>query len=136
MLMPRPPMWALFGCIDSAISTPRRRPSNILAVSVVSPRVLPSVTTSPSAMASDAASAGWIITVGAPSRASEDGVSLKVLLRKLRDGLVARRRAGAEPDRVRFIRLLDNGPVIRQRRHLLPRPHPGDAEGRMRPVGL
>jgi hypothetical protein len=42
-------------------------------------------------MASDAASAGWIITVGAPSRASEDGVSLKVLLRKLRDGLVARR---------------------------------------------
>src|SRR6266404_1415531 len=26
VLIPRPPMWALFGWIDSAINTPRRRP--------------------------------------------------------------------------------------------------------------
>ena len=43
MLMPRPPIWDLFACTDSAISTPRRTPSNILAVSVVSPLTLPSV---------------------------------------------------------------------------------------------
>src|SRR6201996_3761528 len=77
MLMPRPPIWDLFGWIDSAISTPRRTPSNSLAVSVVSPRGLPSVTASPSAMPTLAASAGWIITLGAPSRACDDGVSLK-----------------------------------------------------------
>src|SRR5260370_25991133 len=88
-------MWALFGCIDSAISTPRRRPSNNLAVDVGSTRVLPRVTASPSAIERRAASAGWIITDGAPSRASDDGVSLKLELRKLRDGLVARRNGWA-----------------------------------------
>src|SRR6266478_7081574 len=77
------------------ISTPRRRPSNNLAVSVVSPRILPRVTASPSAIPSVAASAGCIITVGAPSRASDDGVSLKLELRKLRDGLVASRNGCA-----------------------------------------
>ena len=95
VLMPRPPIWALFGWTDSAISTPRRRPSNSFAVSVVSPRILPSVTASPSAISSEAASAGWIITLGAPSRACDDGVSLKVVLRKLRDGLVASRNGWA-----------------------------------------
>ncbi len=48
----------------------------------------------------------------------------------------AARRAGGEPERVCFVRLLDDGPVIGQRRHLLPRPHTGDADGRMRPIGL
>src|ERR1700752_2910382 len=81
LLMPRPPIWDLLGWIDSAISTPRRRPSNSLAVSVVSPRMLPSVTASPSAIESAAASSGWIITVGPPSRACEPGVSLKLVLR-------------------------------------------------------
>ena len=95
MLMPRPPIWALFGWTDSAISTPRRTPSNNLAISVVSPRMLPSVTASPSAISSGAASSGWIITLGAPSRACEDGVSLKVVLRKLREGLVASRNGCA-----------------------------------------
>src|SRR6201992_3635040 len=92
MLIPPAPIWALFGNTDSAISTPRRTPSNNLAVSVVSPRMLPSVTASPSAIPSGAASSGCIITLGAPSRACEDGVSLKLVLRKLREGLVAKRQ--------------------------------------------
>ena len=40
----------LVGSSDSAISTPRRKPSNSFAVSVVSPRMFPSVTASPSAI--------------------------------------------------------------------------------------
>ena len=55
------------------------------------PRVLPRTTAAPSAMPSRAASSGWIITVGRPSRASEVGVSLNVELRKPRDGEVASR---------------------------------------------
>jgi hypothetical protein len=35
------------------------------------------------------------MTLGAPSRAFDDGVSLKVVLRKLRDGLVASRNGWA-----------------------------------------
>ena len=36
-----------------------------------------------------------------------------------------------------LVRLLDRGPVIGQRRHLVPRPHQaGIAERHMRPVGL
>src|SRR4029077_17869572 len=48
----------------------------------------------------------------------------------------AARWTGREPERMRLVRLLDNGPMIRQRRHLLPWPQTRVAEGRMRPVGL
>src|SRR4029078_328272 len=57
--------------------------------------MLPSVTTSPSAIPSSAASSGCIITEGLPSRAIDEGVSLKLVLRKLREGLVARRNGCA-----------------------------------------
>src|SRR5258708_31309102 len=37
---------------------------------------------------------------------------------------------------MRLVRLLDDPPMIRQRRHLRPWAHAGHAEGRMRPVRL
>ena len=49
------------------------------------------MTRSPSVMPSSSASAGWIITFGIGWRFWLPGVSAKLELRKLRDGLVARR---------------------------------------------
>ena len=46
---------------------------------------------SPSAMPSRAASSGCISTVGRPSRFRDDGISVKLVLRKLRAGAVTRR---------------------------------------------
>ena len=66
-------------------------PSNSLACSTTSPRVLPISTRSPAAMPSSAASSGWISSCGLPSRFLEPGVSVKVELRKLRAGEVASR---------------------------------------------
>src|SRR4051794_41661154 len=47
------------------------------------------------------------------------------------------RRAGRKPERMSLVRLLDNGPVIRQGWHLLPSAHePCIADRRGRPVRL
>src|SRR6202022_1060217 len=48
----------------------------------------------------------------------------------------AARGTGGQPERMRLIRLLNDGPVVGQRRHLLPGAQTRIAEGRIRPVGL
>src|ERR1019366_9653428 len=48
----------------------------------------------------------------------------------------AARRTGGEPERMRRVGLFDDGPVVRQRWHLLPGTHTGDAPGRVRPIRL
>ena len=79
-----------------------------------------------------AASSGWIITSGRPRFcAREVGVSLKVELRKPRDGEVASRIGCA------VVGLLDDGPVVGQLRHLRDRAGViGAAERHVRPVRL
>ena len=127
--MPLPPIWSRFGWTDSATSTPRRTPSKYFAISEVSPLVLPSVTASPSAISSEAASSGWIITEGLPSRACDDGVSLKEVLRNERDGLVASRN-GCASSASSMTRQWSGKP-----RHRVDVAHL-QAERRMRPIGL
>ena len=58
VLMPWPLRCAELGWMPSAISTPRCMPAKNTAFSATSPRRLPSVTGSPSAMPSSAASLG------------------------------------------------------------------------------
>src|SRR5262245_29546704 len=49
---------------------------------------------------------------------------------------VAARRRGGEPERMLLVRLLNRGPVVRQRRHLLPGALAGNTVGRIGPVRL
>src|SRR4029077_15997460 len=48
----------------------------------------------------------------------------------------AARGRGGKPERMRLIRLLDNGPVVWQGGHLRPRTQARSTKGRVRPVGL
>ena len=97
------------GWTDSAISTPRRTPSNNLgdqrglAPGVAERHGIAVGDVERSRIERDGSSRDAL-----PSRACDDGVSLKVVLRKLREGLVARRNGCA------CVRLLDHGPMVRQ----------------------
>ena len=82
-------------------------------------------------MPSRAASSGWIITVG---RTFPRQRTRRLVERRVEEAARRRRR---EPERMLVVRHLDDGPVIRQLRHLLDRPagH-GAAERHVRPVRL
>ena len=115
MLMPRPPIWALFG-LD------RFRDQHAAAHAVeqlCGQRGLAARVAERDGVAIGDPERGGILRMDHHATARlrapcDDGVSLKLVLRKLRDG------TGGEPERMRLIRLLDDGPVVRQRRHLLP----------------
>ena len=132
--MPWPSAKAAFGQIafgdQHAAPHARRR---CRAWRRTSPRALPSTTGAPSAMPSAAASSGWIITVGPPPSLRRDvGVSVKVELRKLRAGEVARRNGCAR------VGLLDRRPSGRAARaSSADGPHRAVvAERHLRPVRL
>src|SRR5205823_3274121 len=90
-LMPMPSSKAWFGHSPSTITTRFCMPSKARACTVMLPWLLPIRTRSPSAMPSAVSASGWTIAVGRPSRARLDGVLLKLVFRKERDGAGIRR---------------------------------------------
>ena len=112
--------------------TPRRRPSKALACRVTVPRRCRGEPWRRRRCPSPRDHRDGRRRSGGPSRFRDDGVSLKVELRKVRAGLVARRNGEFR------VRLLDAGPMIGQGRHIVDRAEGADArlEAHVLPVRL
>ena len=109
--MPIPSSNASPGQIPSTIVTPSWSPSKGSAKTVTDPLSLPMRTRSPSATPSLRQSPGWILARGRSSCFRPVGVSVKLELRKLRDG------RGHQAEGAAFVGLVDDRVVVRKLGH-------------------